>query len=185
MAPAEWTHSIRAVRDTPVADYSAPRHNTTRCVAYRPPIAVSLYLLTLLVSYFEWTVWRCGQLWPYVGMGSLGTPLRRHSNAMCDVEIISPCIPSTCAQNAIFSLLIIHNIPSPHIYVAIDNRSLVLSVSCHTTSSALWNLMCATEDVSHAANLQCNGCRYFSYFYKFRDVILVSRVFRYCGERRR
>jgi len=60
--PSEWTRSIRAVRDTPVADYSAPGVNTTRRVAYRPPIAVSPFLLALSVSYFRQTLWRCGQL---------------------------------------------------------------------------------------------------------------------------
>jgi len=51
MAPSEWTRSVRAVRDTPVADYPAPGANTTRRVAYRPPIAVSPFLLALSVSY--------------------------------------------------------------------------------------------------------------------------------------
>jgi len=62
MAPSEWTLSVRAVRDTPVADYSAPGVNTTRRVAYRPPIAVSQFLLALSVSYFKQTLWHCGQL---------------------------------------------------------------------------------------------------------------------------
>jgi hypothetical protein len=62
MAPAEWTRSVIAVRDTPVADYSAPGLNTTRHVAYRPPIAVSPVLLALSVSYFKQTLWRWGQL---------------------------------------------------------------------------------------------------------------------------
>jgi hypothetical protein len=62
MAASEWTRSVRAVRDTPVADYSAPGVITTRRVAYRPPIAVSPFLLALSVSYFKQTLWRCGQL---------------------------------------------------------------------------------------------------------------------------
>jgi len=49
MVPSEWTRSVRAVRDTPVADYSTPGINTTRLVAYRPPIAVSPFLLALSV----------------------------------------------------------------------------------------------------------------------------------------
>jgi len=53
MTPSEWTRSVRAVRDTPVADYSAPGLNTTRRVAYRPPITVSQFLLALSVSYFK------------------------------------------------------------------------------------------------------------------------------------
>ena len=62
MAPSEWMRSIRAVRDTLVADYSAPGVNTTRRVVYRPPIAVSLSLSVLLVSYFKRSLWHCGQL---------------------------------------------------------------------------------------------------------------------------
>jgi len=62
MAPSEWMRSVRAVRDTPVADYSAPGVKTTRRVTYRPPIAVSPFLLALSVSYFKQTLWRCGQL---------------------------------------------------------------------------------------------------------------------------
>jgi hypothetical protein len=56
MSPSEWTRSIRAVRDTPVEDYPAPGLNTTRRVAYRPPIAVSTFLLALSVSYFKRTL---------------------------------------------------------------------------------------------------------------------------------
>ena len=62
MAPSEWTRSVRAVRDTPVADYSVPGVKTTRRVTYRPPIAISPFLLALSVSYFKQTLWRCGQL---------------------------------------------------------------------------------------------------------------------------
>jgi len=62
MAPSEWTRSVRAVRDTPVADSSAPGVKTTRRVTYRPPFAVSPFLLALSVSYFKQTLWRCGQL---------------------------------------------------------------------------------------------------------------------------
>jgi hypothetical protein len=40
LAASKWTRSVRAVRDTPVAVYSAPSVNPTRRVAYRPPIAV-------------------------------------------------------------------------------------------------------------------------------------------------
>jgi hypothetical protein len=60
MAPSEWTRSVRAVRDTPVADYSAPGVNSTRRVPYRPLIAVSPFLLVLSVSYFKRSLWRCG-----------------------------------------------------------------------------------------------------------------------------
>jgi len=50
LAASEWTCSVRAVRDTPVADYSMPGVNTTHRVAYRPPIAISPFLLALSVS---------------------------------------------------------------------------------------------------------------------------------------
>jgi hypothetical protein len=61
-APSERTRSIKGIRDTPVADYSAPGLNTTRCVAHHPPIAVSPVLLALSVSYFKQTLLRWGQL---------------------------------------------------------------------------------------------------------------------------
>jgi len=182
MALSEWTRSVRAVRDTPVADYSAPGINTTRRLAYRPPITVSPFLLALSVSDFKQTLWCCGQLWPYVGMASLGTRLDRDCNAMGDVAKISPRVPSTYAQNAILSLLIIHIIPSCQIYVAINNSSLVPSVSCLTTSNYLWIYVREADDVSHAENLQNNGCLCFSPLYKFWDGIQVTRVFQYCGE---
>jgi len=50
MAPSEWTRSVRAVRDTPVVDYSTPGVNATRRVAYCPLNAVSPFLLALSVS---------------------------------------------------------------------------------------------------------------------------------------
>jgi len=101
MAPSEWTRSVRAVRDTPVAVYSVPGVKTMRRVTYRPPIAVSPFLLALSVSYFKQTLWRCGQLWPYVGMGSLGTHLHRDCNAMGDAVKISPRVRSTLSSRSI------------------------------------------------------------------------------------
>ena len=87
MAVSEWTRSVRAIRDTPVADYSAPGVNTTRHIACRSPIAVSQYLFALSVSDFKHTLWHFGQLWPYVGMGSLGTRLHRDYNAMNSTSV--------------------------------------------------------------------------------------------------
>jgi len=103
MAPSEWTRSVRAVRDTPVADYAVPGVKITRHVAYCPLIAVSPFLLALLVSYFKQTVWSCGQLWPYVGMGSLGTRLHRDCNAMGDAAKISPHVPSTLRSRSVWT----------------------------------------------------------------------------------
>jgi len=62
VAPSEWTGSVRAVRDTPVADHSTPGLNTTRRVAYRLPITVSLFILALSGSYFKRKLCRCDQL---------------------------------------------------------------------------------------------------------------------------
>jgi hypothetical protein len=45
MAPSERPRSIRALRDTLVGYDSVPAFNTTRRVAYRPPIAVSLLVV--------------------------------------------------------------------------------------------------------------------------------------------
>jgi hypothetical protein len=103
--------------------------------------------------------------------------IRRDCKVMGDAAKISPCVPSTWAHNAILSLLIIHIIPSHQIYVAIDNPSLVPSVSCHTTSSYLWNYLRAADDVFHTENLQNNCCQCYSHLDKFRAGIQVARVF--------
>jgi len=159
LAPWEWTQSIRAARDILVAADSAPGFNTTRHVAYCLPITVSPFLLALTVFYFKWILCCYGQLWPYIGMGSLDTPLHRDFNAKGDTVKISPCVPSTCVQNAILSLLIIHIIPSRQIYVAIDNPTLVPSVSCVITGSYLWIYVCAADYVWPAENLKSNCCQ--------------------------
>jgi len=109
MPQSELTRSVGSVRNTPVANYSASSFNSTRHVPYRALIAVSPFLLVLSVSDFIRSLWRCGQLWPYVGRGSLGTRLHRDCNAMWDGVKISPHIPSTCVQNEIFSLLMIRD----------------------------------------------------------------------------
>jgi len=93
---------------------------------------------------------------------------------MGDAVKTSPCVPSTCAQNAILSLLIIYIIPSRQIYVAINNPLLILSVSSLTTSSYPWNYVRAADDVSPAENLQTNCCRCVSHLYIFRDRIQVT-----------
>jgi len=116
-------------------------------------------------------------------MGLLGTRLHWDCNVMGDAVKTTPRIPSTCAQNAILSLLIIHIIPSRQIYAAIDNPSLFLSISCLTTSSYLWNYVCAADDVTHAENLQSNSYWCFPHWYKLRDGIQVTQGLRYCGER--
>ena len=91
-------------------------------------------------------------------MGSLGTRLHRDCNAIGDTVITSPRVPSTRVQNAILSLLIIHIIRRRLIYVAMDNPSLVPSVSCRTNSSYLWNPARADDNVSLADNLQSTCC---------------------------
>ena len=97
----------------------------------------------------------------------LSLPIIRDCKAMGDAAKISPRIPSTYAQNAILSLQIIHIIPSRQIYVAIDNPSLVPSISCLTTSSYLWNDVHTADNISHTENWQSNGCWCFSHLYKF------------------
>jgi hypothetical protein len=115
-------------------------------------------------------------------MGSLGTYLHLHWIAIGEVVKISSRVPSTCAQNTIHCLQIIHIISSRQIYVAIDNPSLIPSVSCPTTSSYLRNYIRAAEDISDFKNLHSNGCRWVSHMYSFRDRIHVTQVFRYCHE---
>ena len=63
MAPSEWTHSVRTVRDTPVVDYPARSVNTTRRMAYRPLIALSPFLLALSV-YTKYTLYHSHLLFP-------------------------------------------------------------------------------------------------------------------------
>jgi len=101
MARSEWMRSVRAVRNTPVADHSAPGVKTTRRVPCRSPIALSPFLLALSVSYSKQTLWRCGHLWSYVEMGSLGTRLHRDCNAMGDAAKISPHFPSTFSWRSV------------------------------------------------------------------------------------
>jgi len=62
MAASEWTLSIRASRDTLVADHSTPSVNTTQRIAYCPLITVSQFLLALSVFYFKQPLLSCGQL---------------------------------------------------------------------------------------------------------------------------
>jgi len=165
-------------------------------------MSVSLFLVALSVFYYKSMVCRCAQLWPYIGLGWLGTSLHRDCNAMGKAAKNSPRVPSTCAQNEILSLLIIrdceamrdsskisfrvpctfaqnailsfqiiHIIPSREIYIAVDNRSLVPSVCCLTSSSYLWNYIRTAYDVSHAENFQTKGYRCFPHWYKVRDWI--------------
>jgi hypothetical protein len=90
-------------------------------------------------------------------MGSVGTRLDWDCNAMGEAVTISPRVLSTCTQNAILFLLIIHIIPSRQIYVTIENPSLGPSVCCLTSRSYLRNYVQAADHVSHAENLQSNG----------------------------
>jgi len=178
MAPSQRTRSIWVVRDIPVVACSAPGIDTTRHVAYRPPIAVSPFVLALSVSWFEPTLTHSGQLWPYVGIVSSGTWLRRDFNGMGDAVKTSPHVPSTSTQNAFLSLLIIHIIRSRQIDVGIDIPALVLSVSCPSTSSYVWNYRPATVNVSLTENLHSNCRRCLSLLYKFGDKIQVTCVVR-------
>jgi hypothetical protein len=61
----------------------------------------------MLVSYFKLSLWRFGQLWQYVGIGSLGMRLDQDCNSMGDMAQITPRVPFTCADNATLSQLIL------------------------------------------------------------------------------
>jgi len=185
MAPSERTRSVGAIRDIPVAAYSAPGSNMTCRIADRPPIAVSQFLLALSVYYYTLTLWCRGQLWPHGEMGSFGMRLHRDCNAMGNGVKTLPRINSTSARNAILSLVIIHIIPSHQIYVTIHNPSLVPSIFCLTTSSYPWYYVRAADDVTHSDHWQSNGYRCFPHLYTFRDGIQPTWVFRLFGERQR
>src|SRR5882757_9963997 len=154
---AEW---LRQSGRTPSEPSETPRWRITPHPVAIPRVALHITLQSLFHRLFslcrspilnkhsgvgancdhtsEWVHWVHACIW----------------NAMGDVAKISPRVPSTCVQNAILSLLIIHIIPSRQINVAIDNPSLVPSISCLTTSSYLWNYVRAADDVFDAENLQ-------------------------------
>ena len=117
-------------------------------------------------------------------MSALGPRLHWDCNGIGDAVKISPRIPSTCVQNAIHLVIIIHIIPSRQIYVDINNSLFIPSVSCLTTCSYVFNYLRAANNVSHAENLQSTGCQCFFNLYKFSNGIQVTQGFRDCGERR-
>jgi len=80
----------------------------------------------------------------------LSVLIKRDCKAMGDAAKISPCVPSTCVQNAILSLLFIHIFPSHQIYVAIDSRLFVPSITCLTTGSYLGHDVSAADNISQA-----------------------------------
>ena len=86
---------------------------------------------------------------------------------MGDAVIMTPCIPSTCTQNAIFSLLFIYIIPSGKFNLGIDNLLLLPSISCRNTSRYFWKYTHAAENVSHGDILQSDGCHCISHMNKF------------------
>jgi hypothetical protein len=116
-------------------------------------------------------------------MSSFSTSLLPLCNTMANTARLFPRVPSTHAQNAILSLRIIHIIPSRQIYVAIDNPTLIPSISRFTTICFPQNYASGANNVSHVENMPHNSCLCFFHRYKFRDGILVTRVFRDCGER--
>jgi len=79
---AEW---LRQSGCAPSEPSETPRWRITPRLAsiLRVGLHIALrspFLLALLVSYFRQTLWRCGQVWPYVGVGSLGPSLHRDCN---------------------------------------------------------------------------------------------------------
>ena len=63
---------------------------------------------------------------------------------------ISPHVPSTCVQNSSFSLLILHIISSSQIEVAINNTSLIPSITCLNRNRYRRSYLCAAHIISHA-----------------------------------
>jgi len=72
---------------------------------------------------------------------------------MLEKSLLAFLLPARKMQTLSFQ--IIHIIPSHQIYVAIDNPSLVPSVSCLTTSSYHWNYVRAADEVSQVKT--CNA----------------------------
>jgi len=101
MAPSEWTRSVRAVRDTPVADYSTPGVNATR-------VALHIALRPLFRRFFS--LCRSPNLNKHSGVvancdhtsecvhwvhACIGITMQ------CDAAKISPRVPSTLSSRSV------------------------------------------------------------------------------------
>jgi len=101
MAPSEWTRSVRAVRDTPVADYSTPGVNATR-------VALHIALRSLFRRFFS--LCRSPNLNKHSGVvancdhtsecvhwvhACIGITMQ------CDAAKISPRVPSTLSSRSV------------------------------------------------------------------------------------
>ena len=80
-----------------------PRPASIPCVALHMAMWLLFcrYVLALSVSCFKQRVWRCDQLWPYVGTVSLGTRLHWDCNALGDAVTKSPRSPPTLNSRSI------------------------------------------------------------------------------------
>ena len=101
MAVPEWMWSGPAFGDTPGAHDFTPGSNSRCQAACTLLIAVSPFVLHLSVSNFKNRIWHCGQLWPYIGIGSLGTSLHWDCNAMGYKAKISPPDPWTLSLKSV------------------------------------------------------------------------------------
>jgi len=175
--------SVRTDKDTPVTAYSAADINTTRRIPYPPPITVLPFVLARLVYKFKQTLCHCCQLWPYIGMGLLYMPCHWDCNAMDNTAKISPPLPSTCAHNAIPSGIIRHMIWSHQFNVAIDNPSLILSISFVTSSCCHWNYVYPTQQTCKAtavgAFLPCTKFQTGSMLPEFSGMLVIARANQY------
>jgi len=100
MAASEWTRSVRAFRHTRVADYPVCGPNSRRHVAYRPPIAVSPFLLAQSVSYCRWTLCDHTSEWVQWVHQQNVNPSRTHTQTSQTLWLRSPVLVSTsrCSQ---------------------------------------------------------------------------------------
>jgi hypothetical protein len=116
-------------------------------------------------------------------MRLLGTRLHLGRHAIGDAVRISHCIPSSCTQNALLWLRIIHIIPSCQVNVAIDSLLLIPSVPGPVTSCYILMHIRAVDNDSDADTSQSNCIRSISHWYKSLDSIEVTEVVRNCSER--
>jgi len=89
----------------------------------------------------------------------------------------------TCVQNWILSFLTKPIIGSHQGKMAIDNASLVLSMSYSTPSNSLCNHVIPANDVSPAENVKINSCQCFPRLYKCGYGIHVIWVVTYRDQR--
>jgi len=178
-----WTHSVIAIRDTPVADYSASAVNIPRGVAYCAVIGVSVFLSfcrSLILNDHSGIVANCAYKsgWFHWLHPSI-------QNTMQWVTLWNSLLAFLLtAPNMLFS----HSWKYTSIQAARSMRLLTIHrpfCLCRVLQPVAVSRITsgAANNIPHAETLPSNGCQRFPHLNKLRDRIHVTRVFRHCCER--